>query len=204
MAARNAPRAMVPLSVGPSKRGVEHRGIAQDCSTNTFDVSPPKAFHELLPSRSTCCDPKQKAPSLELSVEQQTPHLAQGDNTQRQQRHTDKSKQDPHEYAQAARTAQTQLQHTKPCKSLDVFPVEAPPHTTRPTQDRESMSGAEHDGSDTIGVVAAVSAAWTTTPSRTPHKHGSSTERATADATAARKEAQDQRACTPKNRRQSA
>ena len=80
VAARNAPRAMVPLSVGPSKRGVEHRGIAQDCSTHTFDVSPPKAFHELLPSRSTCCDPKQKAPSLELSVEQQTPHLAQGDN----------------------------------------------------------------------------------------------------------------------------
>ena len=49
-------------SVGPSKRGVEHPGVAQDCSTHTRDDNPPRAAHELQSPRNKCCSPTEKTP----------------------------------------------------------------------------------------------------------------------------------------------
>ena len=183
---------MAPALVGPSIRGVEHPGVAQDCSTHTFDVSPQEASHGLLPSRSTCCNPKRKSPSLDLPVEKQIPHHAQGDNQQREHYHSDTSNNDSHKCAQDATTARTQPHHTKPHNAADAFTVEVPTHTTHTTQDRQTTNEAMQVRVDAVEEALAVSTAQRGTPSRTKHVHSSSTGKpAAANATAAVRRAHD-------------
>ena len=75
VAATNAPRAMGHPSAGPSKRSVEHPGVAQDCSTHIRDDHPPRAAHELQsPRTQRLLQPHRENPPNPTSQLRAQPH----------------------------------------------------------------------------------------------------------------------------------